>query len=465
MKYAILLLTVAVLAVGGGLGFVYVNGQRPNGPMLKTVSVERGDLQATVKATGTIKAEDLIDVGAQVAGQIVALGPDPRDSTRTIDFSTPIEKGAVLAVIDDAVYRAQLEKSLARIEQEKAQLRQTEAQVQSAAANVERAEADVLQVEARYDQAAADWKRTQQVGKSPGLLTQGEMDASEAAFRTLRASVAVARAAVNQAKAGLTDSQAAVARAHAMRLDADADRKLAETNLGYCVIKSPVTGVIIDRRVNVGQTVVSSLNSPSLFLIAKDLRRLQIWAAVNEADIGQVHSGQSVRFTIDAFPGRVFHGIVAPDQPRLNASMTQNVVTYTVIVNTDNSDGTLRPYQTANLEFEVSKRTGVLMVPNAALRWKPAPEMIVGPRPDKATGSASGPKQPETLERTVWVAENGKARAVSVTVGVSDGLKTEVSGEIKEGDQVIVGVNRGDEGGETSNPFAPKMFNSRKPQS
>jgi len=228
--------------------------------------------------------------------------------------------------------------------------------------------------------------------------------------------------------------------------------------------------VIIARRVEVGQTVVSSLNSPSLFLIAKDLRRLQISAAVNEADIGQIHSGQAVRFTFDTFPGEMFSGIVAPDQPRLNASMTQNVVTYTVMINTDNADLKLKPYLTANLEFEVSKRSDVLIVPNAALRWKPAPEMILGAAPGGAkpangpTPSASGPKLLDSLERTVWVEDQGRARPVTVKAGVSDGLRTEVTGDLKEGDRVIVGINRGDKGGETSNPFAPKMFNSRKPQ-
>src|SRR5205814_7076430 len=150
----------------------------------------------------------------------------------------------------------------------------------------------------------------------------------------------------------------------------------AKINLGYTTIVSPVKGVILDRRVNIGQTVVSSLNAPSLFLIAKDLKRLQVWASVNEADIGNVHSGQPVTFTVDAYPGRVFKGVVAADQPRLNASMTQNVVTYTVVVNTDNSDGKLVPYLTANLQFEISKHANVLLVPNAALRWKPSPNQV-----------------------------------------------------------------------------------------
>ena len=142
----------------------------------------------------------------------------------------------------------------------------------------------------------------------------------------------------------------------------------------YCTIKSPVKGVIIDRRVNIGQTVVASLNAPSLFLIAKDLKRMQVWVAVNEADIGKIQPGLPVSFTVDAFPGETFRGEVG--KVRLNASMTQNVITYTVEVITDNSNGRLLPYLTANVQFELSRLSGVLLAPNAALRWTPPAEQV-----------------------------------------------------------------------------------------
>src|SRR5207253_327322 len=138
---------------------------------------------------------------------------------------------------------------------------------------------------------------------------------------------------------------------------------------------------IVDRRVNVGQTVVASLNAPSLFLIAKDLTRLQIWTSVNEADIGQIHPGQPVSFTVDAHPSEKFRGMVS--QIRLNATMTQNVVTYTVVVDCDNASGKLLPYLTANVQFEVSNRPNVLEVPNAALRWRPRPEQVTPEARDK----------------------------------------------------------------------------------
>ena len=182
--------------------------------------------------------------------------------------------------------------------------------------------------------------------------------------------------------------KAAIVQAKGTVAQAEATLKRALQNLNYCTIKSPVKGVIIDRRVNIGQTVVSSLNAPSLFLLAKDLNRLQVWVSVNEADIGRIKPGQPVTFTVDAQPGDVFPGKVG--KIRLNATMTQNVVTYTVEVDTDNSGGKLLPYLTANVTFIVGERKNVLLVPNAALRWTPQLEQVVAEfrgSPKKAQGA------------------------------------------------------------------------------
>ncbi len=169
-----------------------------------------------------------------------------------------------------------------------------------------------------------------------------------------KANVGVDEAAIKQAEATLRQSQ---------------------INLGYCKIKSPVKGTIVDRRVNVGQTVVSNLSASSLFLLAKDLSQIQVWASVNEADIGRIQPGVKVHFTVDAYPNETFFGEVL--QVRLNATMTQNVVTYTVVVTTENKDNAeLLPYMTANLQFEIDRHEDVLKVPNAALRWKPRPQQI-----------------------------------------------------------------------------------------
>lgn len=184
--------------------------------------------------------------------------------------------------------------------------------------------ANVLQVKAKLVQAQQDWNRAQKLGHSEALAPSA-YDQYKANYEVAKANVAVTHAAVKQAKAAVAQAQASLNR--------------AQRNLSYCTIKSPVKGVIIDRRVNIGQTVVSSLNAPSLFLIAKDLTRIQVWVSVNEADIGNIHPGLPTTFTVDAFPNQVFHGQVG--KVRLNATMTQNVVTYTVVVNTDNSDGKL----------------------------------------------------------------------------------------------------------------------------
>ena len=168
--------------------------------------------------------------------------------------------------------------------------------------------------------------------------------------------------------------EAAILEAQAIRGPGRGGPDRAQRNLSYCTIKSPVKGVIIDRRVNIGQTVVASLNAPSLFLLAKDLTRMQVWVAVNEADIGKIHPGQPVTFTVAAFPGETFRGEVG--KVRLNASMTQNVVTYTVEVITDNSNGRLLPYLTANVQFELDRRKDVLLVPSAALRWTPSADQV-----------------------------------------------------------------------------------------
>src|SRR5262245_43060734 len=333
---ATLVLLLALVPVG----YLYLRDHGAELPPLRTATVERGDLQFSVDSSGVVQAEEVVDVGAQVAGRIQSLGADPRDAKRTIDYGSPVHVGTVLALIDDALYQTDVEEAQAEVESAKALSESTAAQVLEAQANVQRAEKDLLQLRAKLFAAQRDWQRAEGLWKSsPGALSESDYDLARSTYEAADAAVGVGIAAIAQANAALANSKAAVTKAHADLSTAQAVLKRAQTNLGFCTIKSPVEGVIIDRRINVGQTVVSSLNSPSLFLIAKDLKRMQVWASVNEADIGHIKSGQNVRFTVDTYPNHVFTGIVAPDQPRLNASMTQNVVTYTVVVNTDNSDG------------------------------------------------------------------------------------------------------------------------------
>ena len=319
----------------------------------RTVPVKRGDLIATISATGTVEPEEVVDVGAQVAGKVVSFGQD--NNGNTIDYGSVVEVGTVLARIDDALYAADVDQARAQLEQ--------------AGAGLRRAEADLVQLQARLMQADRDWTRARKLGPSEAL-SQSDYDAALSGYEVAKANVAVGKAAVTQAQGAISQAEASLRR--------------SQQNFEYCTIRSPVKGVIIDRRVNTGQTVVASLSAPSLFLIAKDLTRLQIWVAVNEADIGHIRPGQAASFTVDAFPGRVFRGQV--EKMRLNASMSQNVVTYTVEVTTDNSDGLLLPYLTANVKFLVDERHEVLLVPNAALRFTPARD--VGPT---ESGIGGGP--------------------------------------------------------------------------
>jgi HlyD family secretion protein len=287
-------------------------------------------------------------------------------------------------------------------------------------------------MQAKLDQAEAEWGRAQELFKSK-LSSRVDYDTAKANYEVAKANVSVAKSGIAQAKA---------------------DLEKAQRNLDFCTINSPVSGVIIDRRVNVGQTVVASLNAPSLFLIARDLTKMQIWASVNEADVGRIKPGLPATFVVDAFSGREFHGTVG--KVRLNATMTQNVVLYTVEVDVDNSDKVLLPYLTANVRFILNRQTNALLVPNAALRFSPS-TMPAGHLGEAHAGAAlEADKSARDKTRTVWVKDGDSLRGVEVTTGISDGANTAVtSGELHEGDEVITGevaIAKTD----VKNPFLPK---------
>jgi HlyD family secretion protein len=383
----VVLLAAVVLGVLG-LGFWEFGGG--DGAAYRTAALTRGDLLVAVGASGTIEPEEIVDVGAQVVGRIRHFGTAPHDPGKTIDYGTLVEEGTVLAQIDETMYKALVEQ---------------------ADADLKRAQAEMVRYQAQMVRAKADWDRAQELKDS---IPTSDYDRFEAEFEMAKANLQVGDAGIMQAEAAL---------------------KQARANLDFTTIKSPIRGIVLDRRVNVGQTVVAGLNAPSLFLLAKDLGRLEIWASINEADISSVRQGQPVQFTVDAYPGTTFHGTVM--QIRLNASMTQNVVTYTVVVGTSNPDGKLLPYMTANLRFEVARRDGALLVPNQALHWRPSPRQMApeakkdalgGQSPGAAdlpgsTADAGTPGKPGTL----WVeAGDGLVRPVAVRVGLSDGVMSEL---------------------------------------
>jgi len=407
--------------VVGGATVWRLHARPTAGDGLATVLLKRGDVVAVIGATGTVEPEEVVDIGAQVAGVIDSFGKDANGNP--VDYGSSVEEGTVLAHIDDSLYVAA---------------------VGQAQANLASAEANVLQMKAKLDEAQQDWDRAQKLGPSEALAPTA-YDQYKAAYETGKANLASAQAGVAQAKAALQSAQ---------------------RNLDYCTIKSPVNGVVVDRRVNIGQTVVSSLSAPSLFLIAKDLRRIQVWVSVNEADIGHIHTGEPVTFTVDAFPGQTFRGTVG--KIRLNATMTQNVVTYTVEVNTDNSDGRLLPYLTANAQFLTARRDNVLIIPNAALRWGPGPQQIAPEfRAKRPTGNQSG-KRDDAIGSAIgklWVLDGKYVRPIRVGIGLTDGTTTEVTGEnLTEGMPVVVGETTpasANAAGGAASPFTPQFGRAR----
>ena len=423
-----LLFVMVLLWGGGGLGLWYYNETQAQHFSYRTVPIARGDLQATINATGTIEPQEVVDVGAQIAGEIVSFGTDPQHPEKAISFLSPVEQGTVLARIADRLFKA-------RVDQMKA--------------SVERSEAEVLQAQAKFKQTRRELDRSNNLVRDR-RVSLTEHDAAVANDETAEASLALSRSAVALARANLEE---------------------AEVNLSYTTIKSPVKGVIIDRRVNIGQTVVSSLNAPSLFLIAKDLSRMEIWASVNETDIGLIHPGQEVRFTAASLPSETLRGTVAQIRP--NASMVQSVVIYTVAIDIDNTSGRLHPYESARVQFEVENRKGILLVPNAALRWKPKPAQVIPTYRDEyarasrsraAENSGGGsPAAAGKRTATLWARAGEFVRPVETQVGLTDGVRTEVEagGDLIDGSQVVIGQAQAGEAGDeaaTTGPGAKSPF-------
>ena len=428
----------------------------------------RSDLELTIAATGTVEPEELVNVGAQVGGMITTLGTDANGNT--VNYGSEVKAGMVLARIDDALYQTELQSAKAQLKQAEAQQKQAqtqrkqaEAQLKQAQAQKKNAEAGILQAKAKVSETVANqkkvevalkktefsWERAKKLHRGDAS-TASEFEEAAAAYLSAKTEQEAAVASVESAKANLTAAEAQISAAEAQISAAEASLSRAKRNLEYCVIKSPVDGVIIDRRVNVGQTVNSSMSAPSLFLIAKDLKKMQVWVSVNEADIKRIQPGQKAIFSVDAIPNEQFEGVVS--KIRLNATMSQNVVTYVVEITTDNSSLKLLPYLTANVKFVLDSRKNVLAVPNAAFRFKP--EDIAAPEVGKG-------------QRVLWISgKDGKPQPVVVRTGLNDGRNVEivkvVSGDLKDGSDVITGsrvVSEKDSGKDAAagqNPFMAK---------
>jgi len=354
--------------------------------------IESRTLEKFITATGTLNPLTTVQVGTQVSGRIKEI---------YVDYNSFVKAGELLAEIDPALFQAQ---------------------VDQARANLSTAQANLVQAKANYENSKKNYERAKELFAKE-LISRAEIDNAETAFLLDQAKVTVATAQVAQARANL---------------------ETAETNLKYTKIISPINGIIISRDVDVGQTVVASFQSPTLFQVAEDMTKMQIITNVSEADIGEVKEGQEATFTVDAYPGLIFKGTVS--QVRNSPVTVSNVVTYNVIINVDNPELKLKPGMTANVSILVAKRENALSAPNEALRFSPPAQNSNQPirRYDKPG---------------VWILEKGKPKRVEVQLGITDGNWTEIkAGDLKEKDKIIVELVKDKKANPTTRPGGPRLF-------
>ena len=344
-KYLVpVVILLAILFAGGYFLYPMIGPKGPN-QKFRTIKVERGEISSVVTATGTINPVTTVLVGSQISGTIKAL---------YADFNSRVKEGEVIAQIDPAIFEAQVEQGKANVLNAKANLISAQANLENSKANLAKAEVTVLDTKRNLDRNRSLLERN--------IIAQATLDTTQANYDTALAQREIAKAQVESAKSQVESSKAQVSQA-------EAGLKVPETNLRYATIRSPVHGTVISRNVDVGQTVAASLQAPTLFTIAKDLTRMQVDTNVSEADIGRIEKGMEATFTVDAYPDRTFRGKVSEIR---NAPITiQNVVTYDVVVQVDNTDLRLKPGMTANVSVQIEHKENILKIPNSALRFRP----------------------------------------------------------------------------------------------
>src|ERR1700730_6761275 len=415
---------VTSVVVVAGL-FAAFGWNRGTQPQHFTARVERGEIHDVVEATGTINAVITVQVGSQVSGTIAKLN---------VDFNSRVHKGDIVALIDPALFQGALLQATADLENAKANLA-------AARANLEKSKAGAVQMKADFTRAVALSKE--------GVVSEQQMDLAKANFDSANAAVNGAVANVTQAEAQVTQKAAAVT--------------VAQTNLNYTVIRSPIDGTVVARNVDVGQTVAASLQAPTIFTIAQDLKKMWVYAKTDESDVGNIKLGKPVTFKVDAFPKDTFHGVVG--QVRMNATTVQSVVTYDTIIEFANPELKLFPGMTAYVTIPVDTVRDALKLPNTALRYKPprTPEEILAankqfgiaatdreqptvepPAPAAGTGGTpASPRVPKAETAVVWkLHTDNTMEPIKVSLGITDHAYTEVSallkGQLKEGDEVII---------------------------
>ena len=391
---------LAIISFAAGLPMVAAVGvyaRRDHvAPDIATAAVTRGPIVSAIAATGIVEAVTTVEVGSQVTGAIQSLGAD---------FNSVVRKGQVLARLDPSLVQSTVEQ---------------------ARANLARADADVDRLKVAADDVERKLGRALDLSARQ-LIPAAEVEDAAVAKQSADAQVRSAEAAASQARASL---------------------RQAQVNLEKTVITSPIDGIVVARSVDVGQTVSASVSAPTLFVIAADMRSMQLKASVDEADLGRIASGQSVSFTVDAYPNDAFRGTV--EQIRLNPEVSSNVVTYTAIVTAPNPQLKLKPGMTASLTIEVARRDDVLRVPAAALRFRPGADVMQvldGSKPAATTATTGAGRG------TVWQFVEGTLKPVAVTIGATDGTATEVSGgALVEGAQVVTRASVASQAASTARP-------------
>lgn len=414
------IIVLGILA--GGVAFLWLKKPWAKGPTpigYNTVSVSKGPIAAQVTANGTLSARGTTLVGAQISGRVLELHAD---------FNDRVKKGQLLAKLDESVLKAQID--------------QATAAYNLALANAKKAE--VTLADARRQYARQKTLQDQQ------LVAGATVEAAEVTRDSAMASLSAARAQVQQAQANLSQ---------------------AKTNMTYAAIYSPVDGVVLSRSIELGQTVAASLQAPTLFTIAEDLERMQINTAVAEADVGRLSEGMKASFTVDAFPGKQFEGVVR--QVRNAPTTNAGVVTYDAVIDVENKEKTLRPGMTANVTFVLEQVADAVRIPNAALRFKITREQLAAIFPERMRGGSGGgggggpPRNREGAgpggggggppggmrrgpdgrpelppdRKIVWKLVAGKPERVIVKIGLTDGSLTQmVEGELAPGDQLVTEI-------------------------
>jgi HlyD family secretion protein len=411
MKKLVVILVLIAVAVGAYF-FVAAREKENGETTFTTVKLTKGTLENTVSSTGTLSAIGTVEVGTQVSGTLKQV---------LVDFNDHVKKDQLLAVLDKRVLKSA----------------------------VQEAKASLMKARAQEELAQADFKRSKRLYDNK-MVSEQEFVQGKTNLATAKASVISAETSLNR----------------------------AETNLNYADIRSPIDGTIIQRNVEPGQTVAASFSTPTLFLVAADLSKMEIQALVDESDIGQIRLNQSVRFTVEAYPDKSFSGMVK--QIRLQPSTVNNVVNYTVIVNADNPDHLLLPGMTATVDFIAQHLENVLLIPNAALRFKPTEAMQSAMReqmkkrmansgggqrmrPGNNSGSAPPTARHDRRRdfKMIWIlGEDGKPEMSGFVPGPTDGKFTAVkrSRRLKEGIEVIVGLNQKNSNGSSHPSFRRRLL-------